>query len=61
MVYPYFTFNTEDYEKNNFPDEQLWEQACKRCAPWSLNDFNVAAIQYAEEKEIEEYIERGWY
>ena len=53
-MYPYFTFDDEEaaieyiFEKENFPDEELWEKACKNCAPWSLNDFNVAASIYEE-------------
>lgn len=56
-MYPYFVHydateedikEQEKFERENFPNEELWEKACERCAPWSVNDFNVAASRYRD-------------
>ena len=51
-MYPYFTFNDPEeefnFEKEHFPDEKLWEEACKGCGPWSIVDFHAAEWKYEQ-------------
>jgi hypothetical protein len=51
-MYPYFTFDDLEYEyefeRENFPNEELWEKACEGCCPWSLNDFHAAEWRYEQ-------------
>lgn len=54
-MYPYFNFFKEiqgmpweEFERKNFPNEDLWKQACRGCWCLSINDFNVAVSRYKD-------------
>ena len=47
-MYPYFSFNTEEEEKEHFPNEELWIKACKDCSSQIVQDFYAAEWRYKQ-------------
>lgn len=46
MIYPYFSFNTEEYERTMFPNEKLWKEACLPYKRNSVYGFCSAVTYY---------------